>query len=165
MRSAIWLLILFCGAVAAALFLGDNRATVTLFWYPYRVDLSLNLLLLAWLALTVLVFLAMHTASKIWQMPLEARVWRRHQREVASYQALVRAMQHYTRGDYASAANEARSCLALVSSRSARRPGPGDPSAQEASRLAAQCEWLIHACEEAMARQGKRSLPAASETL
>ena len=37
---------LFAGAVALALFTGDNDGTVTVFWPPHRVDLSVNLVLL-----------------------------------------------------------------------------------------------------------------------
>ncbi|HWS06072.1 MAG TPA: heme biosynthesis protein HemY, partial [Burkholderiaceae bacterium] len=43
MRAALWLLALFAVAVAAALFAGNNQSTLTLFWPPHRVDLSLNL--------------------------------------------------------------------------------------------------------------------------
>ena len=46
MRAALWLLALFGIAVAIALFAGNNQGTVTLFWPPWRVDLSLNLVLL-----------------------------------------------------------------------------------------------------------------------
>ena len=46
MRAALWLLALFGVAVAIALFAGNNQGTVTLFWPPYRIDLSLNLVLL-----------------------------------------------------------------------------------------------------------------------
>ena len=46
MRAALWLLALFGVAVAAALFAGNNQGTVTLYWPPYRVDLSLNLVVL-----------------------------------------------------------------------------------------------------------------------
>ena len=46
MRAALWLLALFAVAVAVALFAGNNQGTVTLYWPPYRVDLSLNLVLL-----------------------------------------------------------------------------------------------------------------------
>ena len=40
MRAALWLLALFGVAVAAALFAGNNQGTVTLYWPPYRIDLS-----------------------------------------------------------------------------------------------------------------------------
>ena len=58
MRAALWLLALFGVAVAAALFAGNNPGTVTVFWPPYRIDLSLNLVLL----LLVGAFLVVHTA-------------------------------------------------------------------------------------------------------
>jgi HemY protein len=39
MRAALWFLALFGIAVAVAVFAGNNDATVTLYWAPYRVDL------------------------------------------------------------------------------------------------------------------------------
>ena len=48
MRAALWFLALFGIAVAVAVFAGNNDATVTLYWAPYRVDLSLNFVILAW---------------------------------------------------------------------------------------------------------------------
>ena len=45
MRVSLWLLALFAAAVAAALFAGSNPGSVTIFWPPYRIDLSLNLVL------------------------------------------------------------------------------------------------------------------------
>ena len=45
MRAALWLLALFAVAVAAALFAGNNQSTLTVFWPPHRIDLSLNLVL------------------------------------------------------------------------------------------------------------------------
>ena len=47
MRATLWLLALFAVAVASALFAGNNQGTVTLFWPPWRLDLSLNFVLLA----------------------------------------------------------------------------------------------------------------------
>ena len=46
MRIALSILTLFAIAVAVALLAGNNQGTITLFWPPYRVDLSLNLVLL-----------------------------------------------------------------------------------------------------------------------
>ena len=45
MRAALWFLALFGMAVAIALFAGNNQGTITLFWPPYRIDMSLNLFL------------------------------------------------------------------------------------------------------------------------
>ena len=47
MRATLWLVALFGVAVAVALFAGNNHNTVTLFWEPYRIDASFNLVLAA----------------------------------------------------------------------------------------------------------------------
>jgi len=58
MRAALWLLALFGVAAAIALFAGNNQSTVTVFWPPWRVDLSLNLVLLLLLGSFVLFYSA-----------------------------------------------------------------------------------------------------------
>ena len=60
MRAALWLLGLFGVAVAAALFAGNNQGTVTLYWPPYRIDLSLNMVVL----LLVGGFVTVHAALR-----------------------------------------------------------------------------------------------------
>ena len=65
MRAALWLLSLFALAAAGAWFAGNNQGTVTLYWPPYRVDLSLNLVVL------LLVF-AFFNSAVIWML-LEAK--------------------------------------------------------------------------------------------
>ncbi len=53
-RAALWFVALFGVAVASALLAGGNQSTVTVFWSPYRVDLSLNLVLLVLVVLLVM---------------------------------------------------------------------------------------------------------------
>ena len=43
MKTAIGLVALLAVAVGAALVVGSNQASVTFFWSPYRMDVSLNL--------------------------------------------------------------------------------------------------------------------------
>lgn len=64
MRAA-WLIGLFAAAVALALFAGDNDGTVTVFWPPYRVDLSVNLLLLLLALLFALLYGALRTVLAV----------------------------------------------------------------------------------------------------
>ena len=66
MKATLWFLALFGVAVAIALFAGNNQGTITLFWPPYRVDLSLNLVLLLLAALVVGVFLGMAVMLPLW---------------------------------------------------------------------------------------------------
>ena len=54
MRAALWLIGLFAMAVALALFAGENQGTVTVFWPPHRIDVSVNLALLLLVGLFVL---------------------------------------------------------------------------------------------------------------
>ena len=68
MRAALWLLVLFAIAVAVALFAGNNQGSITVFWPPYRVDLSLNLVLL----LLVAAFLLLHAALRALPWKIEA---------------------------------------------------------------------------------------------
>jgi len=63
MRAALWLLALFAVAVATALFAGNNQSTLTLFWPPHRIDLSLNLVLMALVAAFVVLHLALRALS------------------------------------------------------------------------------------------------------
>ena len=100
MRSVIWLFILFVAAVAAALFLGDNRATVTVFWYPYRVDMSLNLLLLMLLVLAGLVTFAIRAFSSVKKVQLSAKQWHQQQQERSLQHQFLEATEQYAQGNY-----------------------------------------------------------------
>ena len=75
MRAALWLLGLFGAAVAVALFAGNNQGTVTLFWPPYRVDFSLNMVVL----LLVGGFVTLHAAfaglNALLTLPRQAARW------------------------------------------------------------------------------------------
>ena len=73
MRVVIWLLVLFAVAAGAALFASTNPGTVTVFWPPYRVDLSLNLVLLALVVAFVVAHLVLGTASTLTGLPAQAR--------------------------------------------------------------------------------------------
>jgi len=46
MRAALWLISLFALASGAAWLAWNNPGTVSLFWPPYRIDLSLLVLVL-----------------------------------------------------------------------------------------------------------------------
>ena len=63
MRVALWFLGLFGTAVALALFAGNNQGTVTLFWPPYRLDLSLNLVVLLLIVLLLFIHLALRALA------------------------------------------------------------------------------------------------------
>ncbi len=116
MRIALWLLALFGVAVAAALFAGNNPGSVTLFWPPYRIDLSLNLVLLLLLGSFLTLHLALRALSALFAIPREARSWRLRQRERSMQQALLDAYSQLVAGRFVRAKKAAESVLVQLRS-------------------------------------------------
>ena len=112
MRAALWLLALFGVAVAIALFAGNNQGTVTLYWPPYRIDLSLNLSLLVLTALFITVHAALRALAVLLSLPAEARRWRLQQKERAMHHALLDSLGHAMAGRYLRARKAAGMALA-----------------------------------------------------
>lgn len=100
MRAALWLLALFGVAVAAALFAGNNQGTVTLYWPPYRIDLSLNMVVLLLVGGFVTVHAALRALAALLELPRQARRWRLQQKERAMHAALLDALTHMLGGRF-----------------------------------------------------------------
>ena len=81
MKRIIWFLLLAATATGLALLMGDSRASVALFWPPYRISLSLNLLILLLLAFFVLLYFALRALQAFWSMPERAQNWRKEYHE------------------------------------------------------------------------------------
>ena len=150
MRAALWFLALFGIAVAIALFAGNNQGTVTLFWPPYRVDLSLNLVLLVLVGLMVVLQLASRALTGLLDLPRQARFWRAQQKERAMHAALLDALSHLMAGRFLRARKAAES--ALAQERSLSFSGEPPP---HAAQLTALSHLLV--AESAQALQDKAS--------
>ena len=111
MRAALWLLALFGIAVAVALFAGNNQGTVTVFWPPWRIDLSLNLVLLALLAAFIFLHAALGAMSALFDLPRQALRWRALQKERAIHASLLEAMAHLLAGRFIRARKSAEAAL------------------------------------------------------
>lgn len=114
MRIAIWLLALFAVAVAAALFAGSNPGSITIFWPPYRVDLSLNLVLVLLLVGFVTLHLAWRALAALIAIPRQAGLWRLRQRERAMQSALLDAFANLAAGRFVRSRKAAESVLLQV---------------------------------------------------
>lgn len=112
MRAALWLLALFGIAVAVALFAGNNQGTITVFWPPWRVDLSLNLVLVGLAALFVALHLALRGLSALFSLPRQARQWRLQQKERALHASLLDAIAQLLAGRFSRAGKAAQAALA-----------------------------------------------------
>ena len=111
MRAALWLLALFAVAAAVALFAGNNQGTITVFWPPWRVDLSLNLVLVILLTLFVLLHAALRALAALFSLPTQARQWRMQQKERMLHSALLDAMVQLISGRFSRARKAAQAAL------------------------------------------------------
>ena len=148
MRAALWLLSLFGMAVAVALFAGNNQGTITVFWPPYRLDLSLNLVLLLLALLFVTLHLALRALAALFAMPGHARRWRLQHQERALYAALLDALSHLMAGRFI----RARKAAELVLTREDSMAQGGETLAY-AGRLRAMAHLL--AAESAQVLQDR----------
>jgi HemY protein len=151
MRNVFWFLALFAIAAGVALFAGNNQGTVTLFWPPYRIDLSLNLVLLLLLVAFLLFYAAMRGTSLLLALPGEARRWRMRHQERVLQQGLLDAMSHLTAGRYIRARKAAEGVLAQ-SDALAR----GEQALPYGSRLAAMAHLLAAESAHALQDRGSR---------
>ncbi|MBK7004920.1 MAG: heme biosynthesis protein HemY [Burkholderiales bacterium] len=116
MRAALWLTALFAIAVASALFVGSNHGTVTVYWHPYRVDLSLNLVVVGVVASFIILHGAMRALSALLNIPQQARNWRLLQKERAMHAALLDALSHLSAGRFVRSRKAAELVVSLEES-------------------------------------------------
>lgn len=166
MRAALWLVGLFGAAVAVALFVGNHQGTVTVFWPPWRVDLSLNLVVVGLLGGFVLLHAALRATSALLALPRQARRWRQQQKERAMHEALLQALSYLLAGRFLRARKAALS--ALTQAQSLADSGVQIPHNQQlrafAHLVAADCS---HALQDSHDRethwqQALAELPAGS---
>ncbi len=150
MRAALWLMSLFAVAVASALLASNNVGTVSIFWTPYRVDVSLNLVLFG----LVVVLLTMHWAQRaltaLFELPRQAKRWRLQQKERSVHAALLDGMAQFMQGRFLRARKSAE--LVLVREKSLSDAGE---SLEHSGALRSVAHIL--AAESAHALQDKSS--------
>jgi len=111
MRAALWLIGLFAVAVASALLAASNVGTVAIFWSPYRVDVSLNLVLFGAVLILLTVHWAQRALTALLELPRQAQRWRLQQKERAAHAALLEGMAHFMEGRFLRARKSAEAVL------------------------------------------------------
>ncbi len=136
MKGVFWFLGLAAAAIALALLVGSNDANVTLFWHPYRVDLSLNLVLFGLLLLFGLFHAALRALALLRSLPQQAQRWRTHQLERSAQASVLEALAQQYAGRYVRAQSAARQALAQLGQLGAHH-FPGREQAQLLAHLLA----------------------------
>ena len=111
MKRVFGWLLLAALAVAAALLMGDNPATVSLFWPPWRVDLSFNLVVVALVLGFALLYGALRGVALLRDLPRRARRWRALQHERATVGLVLQALSHQLAGRFVRAHKAAREAI------------------------------------------------------
>ncbi len=113
MRNVIWLVLLAAAAVVAAMTLGRNDGLVSLYWSGWRVDLSLNLFLIAFVLGCVTLLLVLRALQSLVSLPTRAQAWRVERRERAAQAALREALAEYFGARYSRAHKAAQRAVAI----------------------------------------------------
>lgn len=113
MRSVIWLLLLASVAVVAATMLGNNDNLVTLYWAPWRVDLSFNLFMAALVAFCLVLYALIQAVTGLAGLPRRAREWRVARRDRVAQTALREALAQYFGGRYSRAHKAAQRAVTI----------------------------------------------------
>lgn len=113
MRSVIWLVLLFVAAVVAATTLGRNDGLVSLYWSGWRLDVSLNLFVIALLLTCLALLFAMRALQSLASLPTRAHAWRVQRRGLAAQAALREALAEYFGARYSRARKAAARAVAI----------------------------------------------------
>ncbi|MEP6607515.1 MAG: heme biosynthesis HemY N-terminal domain-containing protein [Burkholderiaceae bacterium] len=117
-------------AAVTALFLSANLGNIALFVPPYRIDLSLNLALIALVLLLAAVYWTARVVQKMVDFPQQVRLYRARREEIGGSQALVETVKNFLEGRFARAEKSARAAqsssstagiAALIGARAAHR--------------------------------------------
>lgn len=116
MRFLFWFLLLAAAAVAAALAVKLNSGYALLVARPYRIELSLNLLLLLIVIAFGLVYATIRLISRTLRLPASVREWRRRQKVERARSAQDAAVVALLEGRYGKAQQRALEALAIPGS-------------------------------------------------
>jgi HemY protein len=156
LTSALLLALL---AAVVALILQINAGNVAFLVFPYRIDVSLNLFIVASMVLLAVVYWVARAIQKVVDFPEQVRLYRARREQTGGQQALIEAVRSLLEGRFARAEKAARAAqssdstagvAALIGARAAHRM-------QEYER---RDEWL-HRAEGDTATQTARLVTSA----
>lgn len=144
MRWLTWALVLSLLAATLAMLLQMNAGNVAFLVPPYRLDVSLNLVLLAVAALLLIVYWGARTLQRVVDFPEQVRLYRARREEIGGQQALVEAVRSLLEGRFARAEKAAR--VAQASPRTAGVAALiGARAAHRMQEYGRRDEWLARA--------------------
>ncbi|CAG0976480.1 Protein HemY [Methylophilaceae bacterium] len=178
MRWLFWVLLILVAAIALSLFAGSNEGYVLIVRPPYRLELSVNLLLILFVLTFVFFHVALRLINYARRLPRNVQAYKETKRFREGRAALVEALHALAAGQYSQAEKSASRALelgedaglsALVAARAShklKRKSQRDYYLAEAERLApeASVARLLTQAESLLDdRQYSHALQALSE--
>lgn len=116
MKGALWLLVLFMIAVAVIIAATYNSGYVLIVAQPYRIELSLNLLVLLLLAIILMGYLGMRLIAFTSRLPAELNEFRARRRREKALAGTLDGVKAFLEGRYAKAEKSAATALKMEDS-------------------------------------------------
>ncbi len=113
MKGLLWLVLLAALAIAVTLIARENTGYVILVAGGYRVELSLNLLIVLSLVGFVGLYLAVRLVANAFTLPRRVREYRQRRRQRRGHRLLLAALSAYFQGEYARAEKAAVRAMEL----------------------------------------------------
>lgn len=113
MRWLFWFLLIAALAAGLSLLASINHGYIMMVRPPYRVEFSLNFLIVAVLLLFVLFHLILQLIHYTQRLPSDVRAYKQAKRLQAAHAKLIEALQKESEGDYQQAENAAKQAFEL----------------------------------------------------
>ncbi|MDG0025913.1 heme biosynthesis protein HemY [Trinickia sp. Y13] len=118
-RGLVWLALLFLIAVVLATVGHFDAGQVLIVYPPYRVDVSLNLVVVGVIALFIVLYALIRIARNVWTMPQRVAAYRVRAKEAKAHAALREAIGNLYAGRFSRAEKAARDALSLQANKGA----------------------------------------------
>ena len=119
LRGLLWLAVLFVLAVVLATVGHFDAGQVLIVYPPYRVDISLNLVVVGIIAAFILLYALIRIGRNVWTMPKRVAAYRVRAKEAKAHAALREAIGNLYAGRFSRAEKAAREALSLESNKGA----------------------------------------------
>ncbi|WP_206953483.1 heme biosynthesis protein HemY [Trinickia acidisoli] len=119
LRGLLWLALLFVLAVVLATVGHFDAGQVLIVYPPYRVDVSLNLVVVGVIALFIVLYALIRILRNVWTMPRRVAAYRVRTKEAKAHAALREAIGNLYAGRFSRAEKAAREALSLDSNKGA----------------------------------------------
>lgn len=111
LRGLLWLALLFALAVVLATVGHFDAGQVLIVYPPYRVDVSLNLVVVSVIALFIVLYALIRIGRNVWTMPQRVAAYRVRAKEAKAHAALREAIGNLYAGRFSRAEKAAREAL------------------------------------------------------